>query len=98
MEEKMFAELAESVKQMGAIRRGELAPARVTHIESIDVKRIRKKLNLSQSGFANLMGISIRTLQNWEQGSRIPVGPSRRLLELADKEPEALLRAFQQQR
>ncbi|MCC7201974.1 MAG: helix-turn-helix domain-containing protein [Nitrospirae bacterium] len=54
-----------------------------------DVKKIRDNLNLSQSAFAAIMGISIRTLQDWEQGRRKPSGPAMALLRIASIHPEA---------
>ena len=56
-----------------------------------NVKSIRKKMGLSQSAFAGLLGVSVRTLQEWEQGRRIPKGPAQALLRVADRHPEALL-------
>lgn len=56
-----------------------------------DVKEIRERLQLSQSAFAILMGVSIRTLQEWEQGRRKPSGPAYALLRIANRHPEALL-------
>ena len=96
MDEKMFSELLDSIHEAGEIRRGEKKAERVTRFEAPDVKRIRAKLHLSQGGFASLLGISVRTLQNWEQGSRVPVGPSRKLLEVADAHPEVLLHSGKQ--
>jgi putative transcriptional regulator len=93
MDDEMFNELTQSIREAGAIMRKEIKPGRVTHIESetVNVKEIRNRLNLSQSQFARMLGISVRTLQNWEQGKRIPVGPSRRLLQIADKHPSAFM-------
>lgn len=56
-----------------------------------DVKSIREKIGLSQSAFAGLLGVSIRTLQEWEQGRRQPKGPAQALLRVADRHPKALL-------
>jgi putative transcriptional regulator len=56
-----------------------------------DVKTIRSKTGLSQSAFAGLLGVSVRTLQEWEQGRRTPKGPAQALLRVADRHPEALL-------
>ena len=56
-----------------------------------NVKKIRKKMGLSQSAFAGLLGVSVRTLQEWEQGRRNPKGPAQALLRVASKHPEALL-------
>ncbi len=55
------------------------------------VAGIRGKTGLSQSEFAQLIGVSVRTLQEWEQGRRAPSGPARTLLMIADKNPSALL-------
>ncbi len=51
-------------------------------------KEIRKKLRLSQSAFAGFMGVSIRTIQDWEQGRRCPQGPAKALLRIAEQCPE----------
>jgi putative transcriptional regulator len=71
-----------------AIKRGE-----GKHIELADpnVREIRSNMGLSQSAFAALLGVSPRTLQDWEQGRRAPKGPAKSLLRVADKHPEALL-------
>jgi len=57
-----------------------------------DVGKIRKKTGLSQARFAELLGVSVRTLQDWEQGRRAPSGAARTLLLIADRDPEALLK------
>ena len=62
---------------------------RVTHLPS--VAAIREKVGLSQSQFASLIGVSIRTLQDWEQGRRCPSGPARALLTIAHRNPKAFL-------
>lgn len=56
-----------------------------------DVASIREKTGLSQSHFAMLLGVSVRTLQDWEQGRRAPSGAARTLLMVADRNPTALL-------
>jgi len=56
-----------------------------------DVASIRKKTGLSQARFAVLLGVSVRTLQDWEQGRRAPSGAARTLLMVADRNPHALL-------
>ena len=56
-----------------------------------DVAGIREKTGLSQSTFATLLGVSVRTLQDWEQGRRAPSGAARTLLLVADRNPKALL-------
>ncbi|MFV1980763.1 MAG: helix-turn-helix domain-containing protein [Rhodothermia bacterium] len=57
------------------------------------VVEIRSNIGLSQSKFARLLGVSVRTLQEWEQGRRAPSGPARTLLTIAHKNPKALLEA-----
>jgi putative transcriptional regulator len=52
---------------------------------------IRAKLKLSQSAFAGLMGVSLRTVQDWEQGRRKPSGPADALLRIAEQNPEVFL-------
>lgn len=91
MNDKLFQELMDSVKQGGAILRGDAKPSRVFNFENPDVKAIREKYGLSQNKFAKLLGISASTLRNWEQGRRNPEGPARILLSVADKHPEAIL-------
>lgn len=77
-------EILEGIRQ---IKRGEVG--RVTTVPS--VAKIRGRTGLSQSEFAKLIGVSVRTLQEWEQGRRAPSGPARTLLLVADKNPMALL-------
>jgi putative transcriptional regulator len=60
------------------------------------VRAIRERLAMSQATFARLFGISVDTLQNWEQGRRQPEGPARMLLRVIDREPEAVRRALRE--
>ncbi|MBC8334729.1 MAG: type II toxin-antitoxin system MqsA family antitoxin [Anaerolineales bacterium] len=90
MKDELFDELVESVREGGAILRGETPPARAFEVDGLNVKRIRSGYQLSQREFAALLGISVRTLQNWEQGRRKPEGTARVLLQIADKHPEAV--------
>ena len=88
--DELFVKLAESVRQGGAILRGKAKPARAFEIAAPDVKRIRAQYQLSQTEFAALMGISVATLRNWEQGRRAPDRPARVLLQVAAKHPDAV--------
>ncbi len=90
MKRDLFNQLVASVREGGAILRGEVKPSRTFRIEGPDVKRIRLNYRLSQGEFAALLGISVGTLRNWEQGRRIPEGPARVLLQVAAKHPEAV--------
>ncbi len=90
MRKDLFDELLESVKQGGAILRGEQEPSRTFQFDGLDVRGLRERHGLSQSKFAMLMGISVGTLRNWEQGRRRPEGSARVLLRVVDKHPEAV--------
>jgi putative transcriptional regulator len=91
MNDETFEELLESVRQGGAILRGEKKASRSVSVDDPDVAKIRGEYGLSQEQFASLLGISVRTLQNWEQGRREPHGPAKVLLRVAARHPEAVL-------
>jgi len=91
MKQELFEELLESVREAKAIMRGEKPPSRVFVYDEPDVKTIRHRFKLSQPKFAGLLGISVGTLRNWEQGRRQPEGAARVLLLVAAKYPEAVL-------
>lgn len=90
MSDEMFAELLQSVREGGAILRGEKEASRMFVVETPDVKGIRERYELSQTEFAALLGISVKTLQNWEQGRRSPHGAARVLLQVAARHPEVV--------
>jgi putative transcriptional regulator len=94
MKKKDFDNLVGSIQQAGKIRRGEMNASRISHIAPMDVKAIRRKLGKSQAEFARMIGVSIGTLQNWEQGRRRPDGPARALLKIASENPEAVAAAL----
>lgn len=94
MNDSDFEKLITSVKEAGQIKRGELEPARKFEVNAEDVKAIRTKLNKSQSEFALMIGVSVSTLQNWEQGRRRPEGPARALLKVASENPSAVADAL----
>ncbi len=96
MRKQDFDNLVESVREAGRIRRGELEPDRVTEFKPVDVKAVRRRLGKSQSEFARMIGVSVATLQNWEQGRRRPEGPARALLRVAAANPEAVAKALAQ--
>jgi len=91
MDEKLFKDLLKSVKEGGEILRGKRRPRREF---SYDVKAIRDKTGLSQSQFALLIGVKLKTLQNWEQGRRRPRGPARALLKIVKVDPKRAMRAL----
>ena len=82
---KFQQDLLESVRQM---RRGEVA--RITKVKLPAAAEARMRIGLSQQKFAELLGVSPRTLQDWEQGRREPTGAARMLLKVAVKHPGVL--------
>jgi len=90
VKDELFRELEASVREGGAILRGEKAPSRAFVCEGPDVKHVRDSFRLTQTEFAAMLGISVKTLRNWEQGRRQPGGPARVLLQVAEKHPEAV--------
>ncbi|MEX1136833.1 MAG: NadS family protein [Balneolales bacterium] len=94
MNDEMFNELIESVKQAGDIRKGNRKTSRYTVIEEPDVTAIRAKYGMTQQEFSSLLGISMGTLRNWEQGRRKPQGPAKVLLKIAEKRPKAILESL----
>jgi putative transcriptional regulator len=94
MRKQDFENLVESIRQAGRIRRGEAEPSRVREFAPVDVRAVRRRLGKSQSEFARMIGVSVSTLQNWEQGRRRPVGPAQALLRVAAANPEAVAAAL----
>ena len=90
MKNELFNELQKSIKEGGKIFSGKKKSSREFSFENPDPKIIRKHLGLSQNKFAKLLGISLSTLQNWEQGRRKPDGPAKVLLNVAAQYPEAI--------
>ncbi|MFO7698867.1 MAG: NadS family protein [Anaerolineae bacterium] len=91
MNDAAFAELVASVREGGAILRGELAPSKSTELDMPDIQAIRSEFGLTQEEFGAMLGISVSTLRNWEQGRRRPAGAAMMLLHVAARHPEALL-------
>ena len=83
------AELLRSVREKNA-RKGKV----VTLVEVPAVTHARLKSGLSQAQFAQLLGVSVRTLQDWEQGRRQPSGAARTLIAIAEQKPKVLLQVF----
>ncbi len=82
------AEILDGINEIKAFKKGSVK-LKVTELsEPSEPRVIRSKLNLSQSAFAGLLGVSIRTLQDWEQGRRAPQGPAIALLRIAEQHPE----------
>lgn len=87
MKTEDFNELVASIEEAGKIHRNEMSASRVFEFPEPDVKAIREGIGFTQSKFASLIGVNVRTLQNWEQGHRRPTGPARVLLKLVEVDP-----------
>ena len=94
MKRQMFEELLGSVREAGAILRGRQKPSRRVVIRSSGVRVIRERTSLSQSEFAQLIGVSVKTLQNWEQDRRCPTGPAATLLSIIEYDPALAVKAI----
>jgi len=94
MKKKDFDDLVKSVRQAGRIRRKKMRPSRAMTFKPADVKAIRDNLGKSQPEFAMMIGVSVATLRNWEQGRRVPDGPAQALLRVAAQNPEAVAAAL----
>jgi putative transcriptional regulator len=90
----MFEELLDSVRAAGAILRGQKKASRRIVIGASGVRTIRERTKLSQSEFARLIGVSVKTLQNWEQDRRRPAGPAAALLKIIAHEPQLAVQAI----
>ena len=96
MKPKMFEELLDSVREGGSILRGHRKPSRRFEVGPSGIRAIRERTRLSQSEFARLIGVSIKTLQNWEQDRRRPTGPAATLLRIIAYEPQLAVKAIHQ--
>ena len=94
MEEQAFEELKESILKAKRYLKGEDVPARVFYVNGSNVKNIRENAGLSQRELAELMRVSVRTLQNWEQGHRKPTGPAAALIRIFEQAPEQAIKAL----
>ncbi len=96
MEKELFDDLVQSLKQAKAISTGKAPASRRTVVAAPDVKVIREATGLSQAEFADLLKVSPRTLQNWEQHRRTPTGPAAVLLKIVQSAPDVVMRTLHQ--
>ena len=82
------AEILDSIKEIKEFKKGKVTLKTTQLSEPSPPQVIRSKLKMSQSAFAGLLGVSMRTLQDWEQGRRAPQGPAVALLRIAEQHPE----------
>ncbi len=94
MKKEMFEEPLGSVREAGAILRGRRKPSRRLAVSPSGVRVIRERTSLSQSEFAHLIGVSVKTLQNWEQDRRRPTGPAAALLSIIEHDPALAVKAI----
>ena len=94
MDNDMFNELLSSVEQMDDIVKGKAKASRCVEFLDLEVRQIRERTGLSQTHFATMIGVSKRTLENWEQGRRHPTGPAKALLRIVESDPQNALRAL----
>lgn len=84
-------EILDGINEIKAFKAGEISLRTHSLKEPAPPQVIRSRLKLSQSAFAGLMGVSVRTVQDWEQGRRKPSGPAVALLRIAEQKPEIFL-------
>ena len=91
MDKQHFDKLIKGVREMKRHLAGKaVRGARVTEISEPDVRSIREAAQITQGQFAKLIGVNLRTLQNWEQQRTRPSGPARALLKIVASDPKAL--------
>ncbi|MBC7711346.1 MAG: helix-turn-helix domain-containing protein [Rhizobacter sp.] len=99
MDKTHFDQLVAGVKEMKRHMAGKtVRGARVTEVAEpdVNVRAIREAASISQSQFAKLIGVNLRTLQNWEQHRTRPTGPARVLLKIVANDPKAAVEAINQ--
>ena len=94
MDKTLFEDLVGSLQEAKAISKGKAAPSRRFVVTAPDAKAVREQIGLSQSEFARLMRVSVKTLQNWEQYRRNPTGPAAALLKIMSSAPDVALRSL----
>jgi putative transcriptional regulator len=94
VKDSAFDALLTSVRQAGQIRRGTRRASQTITFNPTDVQAVRAKLGASQAEFALMIGVSVATLRNWEQGRRSPDGPALALLRVAARNPKAVIQAL----
>jgi putative transcriptional regulator len=89
-----FDSIKQGMTEALAYSEGKCPTAVVHEFSPVDVRNVRAKMGMSQSEFASAFGISVSTLRHWERGDRAPQGPALVLLNVVEKEPQAVLRAL----
>lgn len=94
MNDKDFSEVVACFKEAAQIKSVAEKPARIIETDPPAIKAVRMGLNLAQKEFAEMFGVSLSMVQNWELGKRKPDGPAKALLTVAAKNPQAVLDAL----
>ena len=94
MNQEIFDELMASVREMDKIVKGNKKASRSFSYPDPEVKAIREQLGVSQEKFAAILGVSKRTVENWEQGRRHPTGAARSLLRIVEVDPKHALKVL----
>ena len=94
MKPAAFKKLLKSIDQARTIHAGKRKASRVFNVKPMDIKSIRQKWRVSQTEFAQLIGVSPATLKNWEQGRTVPDGAARILLKVAENRLDAIQEAL----
>ena len=95
MDKQHFDQLVKGVREMKRHVAGKsVRGARTTELAEPDVRAIREAAKISQSHFAKLIGVNLRTLQNWEQRRTRPTGPARALLKIVASDPKSAVEAL----
>jgi putative transcriptional regulator len=94
MDKALFADLTQSLNEAAAIAKGAAPASRRFNVERTDVKALRQTTGLSQSEFARLIRVSVKTIQNWEQERRHPTGPAAALLRILEAAPDLALKSL----
>lgn len=92
---QVFDDIMQGLDEAIAYSKGEKSKAIVHEVTPLDVKAIRAKLKMSQSEFAEAVGVKLPTLRHWERGDRKPNGPARVLLNLLAREPKKIVQMLQ---
>lgn len=94
MDKTLFEDLVSSLQEAKAISKGKAPVSRSFEVIAPDAKAVREQIGLSQSEFARLMRVSVKTLQNWEQHRRNPTGPAAALLKIMATAPDVALKSL----
>jgi putative transcriptional regulator len=95
MDKRHFDQLVKGVREMKRHMSGRLVRgARTTKLAEPDIRAIREAAKISQAQFARLIGVNVRTLQNWEQHRTRPTGPARALLKIVASNPKSAIEAL----